>query len=129
MTPPPTAGTSKPGYSLTTEEHLSRLRRIEGQVRGIQRMIEDETYCIDVMTQISSVTKALQTCGVADYTRISTRLTARAATPLQARHLRVIEGSPVLYSIGVNADPDGVPVEYGKTAFAGDRVTLTLHDD
>lgn len=54
----------KPGYSTTREEHLARLRRIEGQVRGLQRMIDEETYCIDVMTQISSVTKALQRVGL-----------------------------------------------------------------
>ena len=40
--------------------HLKRLRRIEGQVRGLQRMVEDETYCIDILTQVSAATKALQ---------------------------------------------------------------------
>lgn len=48
------------GYSGTTDEYLKRLRRIEGQVRGIARMVEDDTYCIDVLTQVSAVTKALQ---------------------------------------------------------------------
>ena len=41
-------------------EHLARLRRIEGQVRGLQRMVESDTYCIDVLTQVSAATKALQ---------------------------------------------------------------------
>ena len=49
-----------PGYSITRQEHLNRLRRIEGQVRGLQSMIENDTYCIDVLTQISAATKALQ---------------------------------------------------------------------
>lgn len=40
--------------------HLKRLRRIEGQVRGLQRMVEDEKYCIDILTQVSAATKALQ---------------------------------------------------------------------
>jgi DNA-binding FrmR family transcriptional regulator len=53
-----------PGYSLTRQDHLNRLRRIEGQVRGLQSMIEDDTYCIDVLTQIASVTKALQKVGL-----------------------------------------------------------------
>jgi CsoR family transcriptional regulator, copper-sensing transcriptional repressor len=53
-----------PGYSLTRQDHLNRLRRIEGQVRGLQSMIEDDTYCIDVLTQIASVTKALQRVGL-----------------------------------------------------------------
>jgi DNA-binding FrmR family transcriptional regulator len=41
-------------------ENLARLRRIEGQVRGLQRMVEADTYCIDVLTQVSAATKALQ---------------------------------------------------------------------
>ncbi|MDZ7676603.1 MAG: metal-sensitive transcriptional regulator [Acidimicrobiales bacterium] len=44
--------------------YLNRLRRIEGQVRGLQRMVEEDTYCIDVLTQIASVTKALQGVGL-----------------------------------------------------------------
>ena len=51
------------GYDARSDELLNRLRRIEGQIRGLQRMIEDERYCIDVLTQISSATRALQ--GVA----------------------------------------------------------------
>jgi DNA-binding FrmR family transcriptional regulator len=48
------------GYSEDRAAVVKRLRRIEGQVRGVQRMVEDDTYCIDVLTQISAVTKALQ---------------------------------------------------------------------
>jgi len=47
------------GYTATKEQLLKRLRRIEGQVGGIERMIEDDRYCIDVMTQISAVQAAL----------------------------------------------------------------------
>ena len=53
-----------PGYALSKEDYLNRLNRIEGQVRGLQRMINADTYCIDVLTQISSVTKALQGVGI-----------------------------------------------------------------
>lgn len=53
-----------PGYSLSKDDYTTRLRRIEGQVRGLQRLIEEDTYCIDVLTQISSVTKALQGVGM-----------------------------------------------------------------
>ncbi len=49
-----------PGYTGSKEDYLKRLRRIEGQVRGISRMVEDDTYCIDVLTQVSAVTSALQ---------------------------------------------------------------------
>ena len=52
-----------PGYTMKKDDYQKRLRRIEGQVRGLQRLIDDDTYCIDVLTQISAVTKALQ--GVA----------------------------------------------------------------
>ncbi len=51
---------STPGYSASKEAHLKRLRRIEGQVRGLHRMVEDDAYCIDVLTQVSAATKALQ---------------------------------------------------------------------
>ena len=49
-----------PGYSHDKDAVRRRLRRIEGQVRGLQRMIDEESYCIDVLTQVSAVTKALQ---------------------------------------------------------------------
>jgi DNA-binding FrmR family transcriptional regulator len=49
-----------PGYTENKAAVQNRLRRIEGQVRGLQRMVDDDKYCIDVLTQISAVTKALQ---------------------------------------------------------------------
>ena len=49
-----------PGYSDDKVAVLKRLRRIEGQVRGLSRMVEDDTYCIDVLTQVSATTKALE---------------------------------------------------------------------
>ena len=52
--------TTTPGYRGTKDDYLKRLRRIEGQVRGLQRMVDEDTYCIDVLTQVSAVTKALQ---------------------------------------------------------------------
>ena len=52
------------GYTMEKDDYLKRLRRIEGQVRGLQRMIEEDTYCIDVLTQLSAVTKALQSVGI-----------------------------------------------------------------
>jgi DNA-binding FrmR family transcriptional regulator len=48
------------GYTGTKEDYLKRLRRIEGQVRGLQRMVDEDTYCIDFLTQVAAVTKALQ---------------------------------------------------------------------
>ncbi|HKE64607.1 MAG TPA: metal-sensitive transcriptional regulator [Micromonosporaceae bacterium] len=49
-----------PGYSGDKAALLARLRRVEGQVRGVQRMVDEDTYCIDVLTQISAATHALQ---------------------------------------------------------------------
>jgi DNA-binding FrmR family transcriptional regulator len=48
------------GYSGDKQAYLTRLRRIEGQIRGLQRMVEDDAYCIDVLTQVSAATRALQ---------------------------------------------------------------------
>ncbi|WP_170385382.1 phosphonate metabolism transcriptional regulator PhnF [Ruegeria atlantica] len=84
---------------------------------------------LEALQDTNSVTKALHRCGVTDYTRMSTRLTARAATATQALHLRLPQGAPVLFSVGINADLEGLPVEYGRTVFAGERVTLTVNDE
>ena len=55
-----TVDTTEPGYHSNKDAHLRRLRRVEGQIRGVQRMVEEDTYCIDVLTQISAATKALE---------------------------------------------------------------------
>lgn len=52
------------GYTEDKEAYLKRLRRIEGQVRGLQRMVSEDAYCIDVLTQVSAVTKALQSVAL-----------------------------------------------------------------
>lgn len=52
------------GYAATKDAHLKRLRRIEGQVRGIQRMVEEDVYCIDILTQVSAATKALESMAL-----------------------------------------------------------------
>ena len=48
------------GYTARRDSHLKRLRRIEGQVRGLQRMVDEDQYCIDILTQVSAATKALE---------------------------------------------------------------------
>ena len=52
------------GYIENKDDYLRRLRRIEGQARGLQRMVDDEAYCIDILTQISAMTKALQSVAL-----------------------------------------------------------------
>ena len=52
------------GYTANKDDYLKRLRRIEGQVRGIAKMVDDDKYCIDILTQISAATKALQSVAL-----------------------------------------------------------------
>ncbi|HZD73587.1 MAG TPA: metal-sensitive transcriptional regulator [Actinomycetota bacterium] len=52
------------GYSMNRKDLLDRLRRIEGQVRGIQRMVEEDQYCLDILTQLNSVSAAVRAVGL-----------------------------------------------------------------
>lgn len=52
------------GYITAKDDYLKRLRRIEGQARGLQRMLDEEQYCIDILTQVSAMTKALQSVAL-----------------------------------------------------------------
>ncbi|MFD5737021.1 MULTISPECIES: metal-sensitive transcriptional regulator [Streptomyces] len=58
----PAGGTH--GYAQQKDAHIKRLRRIEGQIRGLQRMLEEDVYCIDILTQVSASTKGLQSFGL-----------------------------------------------------------------
>ncbi len=52
------------GYTANKDDYLKRLRRIEGQVRGIAKMVDEDKYCIDILTQVSAATKALQSVAL-----------------------------------------------------------------
>jgi DNA-binding FrmR family transcriptional regulator len=52
------------GYTKNKDNYVKRLRRIEGQIRGLQRMVEDDTYCIDILTQVAAATRALQSVAL-----------------------------------------------------------------
>ena len=52
------------GYASNNDDYLNRLRRIEGQVRWLHRMVEDDVYCIDILTQVAAATKALQSVAI-----------------------------------------------------------------
>ncbi|CAN5773145.1 MAG: metal-sensitive transcriptional regulator [Actinomycetota bacterium] len=56
--------TGSHGYIHSKDDYLRRLRRIEGQARGLQRMVEEEKYCIDILTQVSAMTRALQSVAL-----------------------------------------------------------------
>lgn len=80
----------------------------------------------DLLSKHHSVTRALAAFGVDDYVRLSTEVTARMASMEEAGELR-LGGSPiVLETVAVNADPDGVPIQYSRTLFAADRIALRL---
>lgn len=84
---------------------------------------------LDAIVERGSITAALGDCGLTDYTRAETRLTARLADPVLALALQIPPLAPILQSVAVNVDMAGVPVEQGTTWFAGDRVTLTVNPD
>ena len=81
------------------------------------------------LERLNSITAALARVGLTDYTRASTRITAHVADAVMALRLRLQEGAPLLKSVAVNVDSRGIPIEYGTTWFAGDRVTLTVAPD
>ncbi|TMV64264.1 phosphonate metabolism transcriptional regulator PhnF [Thioclava sp. BHET1] len=81
------------------------------------------------LQQNPSITQALSKQGLADYVRVETRVTAKLANATQALALKLREGAPILRCDALNADYSGMPVEFGRTWFAGDRVTVTIQPD
>ena len=79
-----------PGYEMSRDEYLKRLARIEGQVRGLQRLIKEDTYCIDVLTQINSVSAALRGVSVGlldEHIRHCVRQATEAGDPENANRM------------------------------------------
>jgi len=85
------------GYIHRKEDYLKRLRRIEGQARGLQRMVEEEQYCIDILTQVSAMTKALQSValGLLDE-HLSHCVVDAAATGGQEAEAKIQEASEAI---------------------------------
>ena len=109
------------GLSLADEEPIAVFRSVFPAERfpGLLTHLQDG----------GSVTAALRAEGLFDYLRETTHLNAKLANATQARHLRISEGSPILRTIAVNVDLEGKPVEFGRTWFAGDNVTLVLNEN
>ena len=78
------------------------------------------------MRESHSITAALKACGVGNYSRAWTRLTAERMTGTIARHLRIQEGAPAMRARALNLSDDGWPVEYARTTFCADRVELLI---
>ena len=106
------------GISLADGQPLAAFRSVFPAARfpGLPALIAAE----------GSITRALSTLGLEDYTRQETRLTAQLADPVLALSLLLRPGAALLRSVAVNVDAEGKPVEYGTTWFAGERVTLTV---
>ena len=109
------------GLSLSDEVPIALFRSVFPAER-LPRML-------DALRETGSVTAAFAAHGIDDYTRARTEITAKPADATLAAQLRLSPGAPILRSVGVNVDARGRPLEYGRTWFAGDRVTLTLGDD
>jgi GntR family phosphonate transport system transcriptional regulator len=108
---------------------IEGLSLADGQPLASFRSVFPAARCPDLlahMAETQSVTAALAACGVADYTRASTRVAAKLASAVLAVSLQVTEGAPILRSVAVNVDAAGRPIEFGTTWFAGDRVALTF---
>lgn len=119
----------EPGTEVSVYEGLSFS---DGQPIGLFRSVFPAArfpHLLDELRKSSSVTAAFAAHGLTDYTRAATRITAKLASPTQAHHLQIQPGAPILRAVSLNVDSDGVPVEYGRSWFAGDRVTLSLLDD
>ncbi len=107
------------GLSLADDQPLALFRSVlPGWLDGF----------LDHAGRLQSITAALTACGIADYTRASTRITAKLASSTQAASLRIPRGSPILRSDALNRDDSGRLIEIGRTWFAGDRVALVLTD-
>lgn len=86
-----------PGYIDNKDDQLRRLRRIEGQIRGLQRMVDSDTYCIDILTQVSAATKALEAVALGlldDHLRHC--LTHAAADPTNDLDDKITEASAAI---------------------------------
>jgi GntR family phosphonate transport system transcriptional regulator len=126
--------TERDALELATPAHVhvyEGLSLSDDQPIAMFQSVFPATRCPDLLDHLRenpSVTEALRKAGVSDYTRRETRVNAKLANATQALHLRISEHAPILRTIGINVDSAGIPIEVGRTWFAGDRVTLTLAD-
>ncbi len=109
------------GISLADDSPVALFKSVFPATRLPQMLVD--------LAETKSVTQALARGGVHDYTRAETRLTAKLATATQALNLRIQDGAPILRTQSINIDTDGVPVEFGLTWFAGDRISLVITPD
>lgn len=109
------------GISLADDSPVALFKSVFPATRLPQMLVD--------LAETKSVTQALARGGVHDYTRAETRLTAKLATATQALNLHIQDGAPILRTQSINIDTDGIPVEFGLTWFAGDRISLVITPD
>lgn len=85
----------EPGYITEKQAVLARLRRIEGQIRGLQRLVDEERYCVDILTQVSAATKALEGVALLLLDQHLQHCLAHATDPADAR-LKLAEASEAI---------------------------------
>jgi GntR family phosphonate transport system transcriptional regulator len=108
------------GLSLADSQPIAMFRSVfPARLTGFLAAVE----------QTGSITQSLAACGVADYARRETRITAQIANGLQCAALQISQGAALLRTSAVNVDGDGLVVEYGTTWFVADRVALVLSQD
>jgi GntR family phosphonate transport system transcriptional regulator len=83
---------------------------------------------LNKLVETNSVTAALKSCGIKDYYRMETRLTAVLSNATTALHLNLKSGAPLLRSLALNCDPDGNIIEYGRTWFSGNNIELVINN-
>lgn len=83
---------------------------------------------LNKLVETNSVTAAMKSCGIKDYYRMETRLTAVLSNATTALHLNLKSGAPLLRSLALNCDPDGSIIEYGRTWFSGNNIELVINN-
>jgi GntR family phosphonate transport system transcriptional regulator len=106
---------------------LETLSEADGKPISVSQHYFPQSRCAGIAEayrESGSITRALAACGVPDFIRRTTRITARLPGAIYARHLQQPANRPILMTESVNVDPDGRPIEYGIARFASDRVQL-----
>lgn len=120
------------GLVVGNEVHLTEsLGLIDGVPATLGKSIlpaEPLSGFTEAFRETLSITQALKLCGVADYRRAWTRISAERASGTTARHLHVTEGSPLIRTVSLNVTADDEPIEYGQTYFSADRVELIVDE-
>ena len=119
----------KPGTKVTV---LERISEVDGVPVGIASHYFPKRRfptLASVYKEEQSITKTLARLGVADYTRRETRVTAAMPSADDARHLGQPASRPILQTESINVDPEGKPIEFGRTRFASERVRLLFESD